>query len=62
VPRGVKHSDELRTAVVRAVRAGESISEAAKRFEIDRTLAWRWTRGKGSCNHDRRDESTRVSG
>jgi transposase-like protein len=42
--RGVKHRDELRTAVVSAVRAGEGISEVAKRFGIDPTLVWRWTR------------------
>jgi transposase-like protein len=48
MPRGVAHSPELRAQVVAAVRTGASVSEAAKRFNVDRTLVWRWTHAAGS--------------
>jgi transposase-like protein len=41
--RGVAHPPELRAEVIAAVRAGASISHAAARFSVDRTLVWRWT-------------------
>lgn len=42
MPRGVAHSPELRAQVVAAIVAGESISQVARRFAIDKSLVSRW--------------------
>lgn len=40
--RGVAHSPELRAEVIGAILAGATLSEAARRFGIDKSLASRW--------------------
>jgi transposase-like protein len=41
--RGVAHPPELRAQVVAAVLAGESISEVARRFGVDKSSVIRWS-------------------
>jgi transposase-like protein len=42
VTRGVAHSDELRAQVVAAIKAGESVSQVARNFGIDKSIVSRW--------------------
>lgn len=44
MPRGKAHSDAVRAAVMAALLAGQSISEVAADYKVDRSLVSRWKR------------------
>lgn len=42
MPRGKAHSEQVRAAVMAALLAGQSVSEVAADYKIDRSLVSRW--------------------
>lgn len=44
MPRGKAHSDAVRAAVMAALLAGQSISEVATSYNIDKSIVSRWKR------------------